>query len=438
MRNPGHVVRLVRLVRLIAAVAAVASVLAGCGFSVYALPLPGGAGAGADNYRVIAEFRDVLDLVPRSSVKVNDVNVGEVEKVWLDGFTAKVRLRLDRSVRLPDNATAQIRQTSLLGEKFVSLAAPGGGQRGYGRLSDGDVIPLIRTGRSVEVEEVLSALSLLLNGGGVAQLKTINVELTKALDGRETDVRELLGRLETFVGELDQHKREITRAIESLDRLSASLVKQKQTIATTVERLPAALAVLADQRENLTKMLVELSKLGKVGAEVIEATKADLLANLRTLAPILTELAKAGDNLPKSLEVLFTYPFADSAANAVRGDYTNLQLTLDLDLRGLLDGQTPPPLPLPTLPPLPTSLPTLPTALPTVRLPTALPSVPLPTLPPLPLPTGGSSPGLPTLCLPPLTCADSASGAQSGSPARSPGRVAYDPDLAVLLMGGLR
>ncbi len=367
MRARVGVVRLA-LVRC-AVVLTAAAVLAGCGFSPYDLPLPGGSGASGDSYTVTAKFRDVLDLVPRSAVKVNDVTVGEVDDIWLDGFTASVRIRLDRDVRLPDNATAQIRQTSLLGEKFVSLSAPRGGQGRYGRLGAGDVIPLARTGRNVEVEEVLSALSLLLNGGGVAQLKTIDVELNKALDGRETDVRQLLRRLDTFIGELDAHKREITRAIESLDRLSASLARQRETIATTVDELPAAVTVLADQRKNLTRMLVELSKLGDVGSRVIEASKADLLANLQALAPILTELARSGDSLPKSLEVLFTYPFADSAANAVKGDYTNLQLTLNLDLEGLLSGETPPPLPLPTGLPLPTAVPT--------RLPTSLPTLPI-------------------------------------------------------------
>ena len=69
-------------------------------------------------------FRDVLDLVPQSSVKVNDVSVGKVTDVRLDGFTADVTVQLRRDTELPDNAVASIRQTSLLGEKFVSLAAP--------------------------------------------------------------------------------------------------------------------------------------------------------------------------------------------------------------------------------------------------------------------------------------------------------------------------
>lgn len=409
------------------------SVLAGCSFSVYDLPLPGGQGGSGPGYHVTVQFRDVLDLVPRSSVRVDDVAVGQVEKVWLDGWTANVRIRVSAGVQLPDNATAQIRQTSLLGEKFVSLAKPAEGTRTYGQLSDGDVIPLARTGRNVEVEEVLSALSLLLNGGGVAQLKTITVELNKTLEGRESDIRSLLDNLDTFIGELDEHKAEINRAIASLDKLSASLAKQKTTLASTIDELPAALTILADQRENLTKLLVELSKLGVTGTRVIEGTKEDLLANLKALDPVLTELAKSGDALPNALQVLFTYPFADSAANAVQGDYTNMQMTLDLNLPALLSDQGPLPLPslpplplptsLPTLPPLPTSLPT---ALPTLPVPLPTLPVPLPTaLPTLPLPLPSACVTLPPLPLPPICTQADAQGA------------AYDPELAGLLVGGI-
>ena len=115
-----------------------AALLGGC----TAVPgLPSGR-----SYQVVVEFADVLDLVPLSAVKVDDVTVGSVEEIWLSGWTARVRIRVADSVRLPDNATAAVRQTSLLGEKFVSLAAPVG-EPPRGQLSDGDVIPLSRTRR---------------------------------------------------------------------------------------------------------------------------------------------------------------------------------------------------------------------------------------------------------------------------------------------------
>ena len=96
----------------------------GCDFDVYKLPLPGGTDVGDDPITVTVQFRDVLDLVPQSTVKVNDVSVGKVTDVEPRRATPpRSRCELRNDIELPDNAIAEIRQTSLLGEKFVSLGA---------------------------------------------------------------------------------------------------------------------------------------------------------------------------------------------------------------------------------------------------------------------------------------------------------------------------
>ncbi|MFF3655592.1 MCE family protein [Streptomyces olivochromogenes] len=389
--------------------AAVGSLLlSGCEFNGwYDVQLPGGAAADGHAYHVTVEFRDVLDLVPQSAVKVNNVTVGAVEKVELDGWHARVRLRVADSVKLPANAVAELRQTSMLGEKYVALSAPTG-TAPMGRLGDGDRIPLSRSGRNPEIEEVLSALSALLNGGGVAQLKTITVELNKALDGRENRVRSLLKELNTFIGDLDDQRKDIVHALEAVDRLAGRLGKEKKTIAQAVDTMPPALKVLADQRRDLTRMLTALSKLGTTGTKVVNASHDDTVANLKQLRPILQQLNKAGDDLPNSLELLTTYPFPRNAVDAVKGDYVNLDITADLDLsdlygnltdgnsgRGKGDSQKPGTPDVPDLPDLP-GLPDLPS----VPTPTALPSTPsLPSSPSVPsTPSGGGGPLCPPVC----------------------------------------
>ncbi len=204
---------------------AVLVAVSGCtsgGFTgLYALPLPGGADVGAHPYRVAIEFADVLDLVPQAGVKVNDVPVGRVERIGLseDGRKAVVTVAVNDSVRLPANAVARLRQSSLLGEKYVELAAPDG-DASADRLTDGAVIPVARTNRNPEVEEVLGALSLLLNGGGIGQLQEITRELNKVMAGNESEIRGFLSTVDTLVSDLDAHRGEITRALDGLNRLS--------------------------------------------------------------------------------------------------------------------------------------------------------------------------------------------------------------------------
>lgn len=340
-----------RLLRPVAMVASAMIVLSGCG-SIYEVPLPGGADVGSNPITVHAEFRDVLDLVPQTTVKVDDVTVGKVKSIKLKGYTADVTLLLPRDIDLPDNARAEIRQTSLLGEKFVSLAAPE--DPSTGKLGNGDRIPLSRTNRNPEVEEVLGALSLLLNGGGVGQLKTIAAELNTTFGGRESEVRSVLDQLHSFTGQLAANKEQIVRSIDSLNRLAISLKKQDGSIKLALDDLPAALKSIDGQRKDLVKMLRALSKLSGIGVKVIKASKESTINSLRDLAPVLDKLADAGQDLPNALQVFLTYPFVDEsvgrdpqvARNLHMGDYTNLSARLDINVTAL------PTLPSVSLPPV--------------------------------------------------------------------------------------
>lgn len=319
--------------RSIAAVAmAVAVLVTGCGFKgMHEVPLPGGADVGDNPYRVTAHFADVLDLVPQADVKVNDVAVGRVEHIDLaaDGWTAEATLLINDDVRLPRNATAQLVQSSLLGEKFVELIAPA---KPRGTLRDGDTIDRSRSDRYPEVEEILGALSMLLGGGGIDQIRTISREISTALSGNEARIRSLLSNLDQFVGQLDKRRGDIATALTGLNRLSKKLAAQRDTIDATLTELQPGIKVLAAQREELRAMLRSLDRLSGVATETIERSRADMIADLKALAPTLHELAEAGKHLPRSLEVLMTFPFTDASMNTIRGDYTNLDVTLDVNL----------------------------------------------------------------------------------------------------------
>lgn len=314
------------------------------------LPLPGGADLGDHPYEVTAEFEDVLSLVPQSAVRVNDVAVGRVTDIEVadDGWTAMVTMKVNGDVRLPAGAYARIEQSSLLGEKYVQLLAPPDEKRvdaqpaaGLG-TAPGDVtaavlpgsggqrpdIPLARTNRNPEVEEVFGALSMLLNGGGIEQLRTISRELNKALDGNEPEIRSVLRRVDTLMTSLDDNKEGITDALDSVNRLSATLATRKTAIGTVLEDLSPGMKVLEEQRGALVTMLRSLDRLSDVAVGTVDASKEDMIADLRALGPVLKNLADAGQALPVSLEVLFTYPFTDEVLNGVKGDYLNIYLAV--------------------------------------------------------------------------------------------------------------
>ena len=332
-----------------------ALVTSGCSFDgVYDLPLPGNKVSKDDGFLVRADFADALNVVPRSSVMVADVPVGQVESVARVGWHARVTMRIRKDVKLPDNAEAEIRQTSLLGEKFVALERPtadsGQASEGTGQLGPNDVIPMDRTGRNPEVEEVLGALSVLLSGGGIGQLQTITFELNEMMEGRTGKIKDVLGRLNTLVSTLDSQKGDIVQAMESINGLSKTLVAEKKTIGDALDAAAPAIKVLRGQHGELVQMLSALDKLGVVGTRVVRKIKDDLVAELRHLEPVLRKFAdvdneaSSAPNCPgcgalvPGLVAAAGYPFPVDAGDTIHGDFANVVFKMQFKLIPVSEG----------------------------------------------------------------------------------------------------
>lgn len=313
----------------IAAMAGVAALtLGGCGMlsgGVYDTPLPGGADLGSSPMTIDADFVDVLDLVPQSSVKVDNVAVGRVEKIKLnaDGHSARVKLKVNSDVDLPAGTTARLQQTSLLGEKYVALVRPATPVTGT-PIKSGVTLGLAETSQAAQVEQVLGALSLVLNGGGIGQFQEISRELQKISDGRPDQIKGFLKEMNTFVSGLDDRKGAITAALDGLNELSKTLDNDKAKIAKVLDGLSPGMKVMVEQRKQFVSMLTALDKLSNVTVDTLDKAQEDIIADFQSLEPILQQLAKSGSDLPNSLQILLTYPFPDSVLGTIKGDYLNV------------------------------------------------------------------------------------------------------------------
>lgn len=334
-----------RLKRTVAAAAATAASvsLAGCQFNGFgSLPLPFTKGTGSGTYTVTAEVSSTQHLPPNSEVLVNDVPVGTVTKIRFDDWHSDLTLSLPDSIKLPANATASVGQKSILGALYVELAPPANAKPA-GTLAPGATIPLSRTSAYPSTEDVLAALSTVLNGGGLGQLSTITRELNATLSGHTAQIRELLANVQILADSLKQQRGTIVAAVSNLNDLAATMRKQDATLASALDEVPGGLKVLADDEGKLNTALVALSNLSTVADQVINSSSANLLANLRNLQPIAAKLAASAPHLAGAINVLATYPFpVPSVLEGQWGDYGNLYLTLDLttsDLEKLwLDG----------------------------------------------------------------------------------------------------
>ena len=208
-----------RFARRTVALGAVALVLSSCGSwkGIANVPLPGGPGTGDDRTTIYVQMPDTLALNVNSRVRVADVYVGRVRSIELKNWVATLTLDLQPNVKLPENTLAKIGQTSLLGSQHVQLDPPPDPSSQL--LKNGDTIPLQNSSAFPTTERVLASIATILRGGGVQNLEVIQTEINNVLTGRADQIREFLNKLDTFTDELNQQRQDITRAIDSTNRL---------------------------------------------------------------------------------------------------------------------------------------------------------------------------------------------------------------------------
>ncbi|PJK19693.1 MCE family protein [Mycolicibacterium goodii] len=315
----------------VAAGSCVALTASGCAFQgVNSLPLPGAEGRGADSVVYHVEIANVATLEPNSPVMMNDVVVGSVRKLAVRDWHADVEFSVKPGVVVPANAVATIGQTSLLGSMHLALNPPIG-REPEGRLAPGGTIPLNSASTYPTTEQTLSSLAAVVNGGGLGQIGDVIHNFSLALDGREADFRDLLTRLDNFVGTLDAQRDNIVASIHSLNRLASAFAGQSEEITQALNKIPPAMDVLIQQRPRFTTALEKLGTFSNTAYQLVNESQDDLVRNLSNLEPAIKALADVGPELAGVLEYAGHFPFTQNFMDrAIRGDYWNLFATVDL------------------------------------------------------------------------------------------------------------
>ena len=312
----------------------------GCGdwHGLNSVSMPGTQGGGADAFVITAELPDVNNIQPNSRVRVGDVDVGTLTKVERQGWHAVVTLRMNGDVVLPENSTARIGLTSLLGSLHIELAPPTDVPP-QGRLHNGSLIPLSRGGAFPSTEQTLAALSLVLNGGGLGQVQDITEAFSTAFRGREQDLRSMITQLDAFTRNLNDQTGDIIAATDSLNNLVGQFAANRPVLDHALETIPDALAVLNGQRQNLVDAADRFATFNAMVVDSVNETKENLVKELTEVGPVLESLANAGPSMTRALSLIPTFPFPnETIENWQRGDYANLTAIVDLTLSRLDSG----------------------------------------------------------------------------------------------------
>lgn len=265
---------------LAVAIAATATLTA-CSVTFEDIPLPT-TGMNGSAYEVHAYFTDAMNLPFLAKVKLDGADVGQARSVDVANNAARVTMRIQEGVELPRNVEAQLRQATPLGDVYVALRTPVGYESGADPVLDkGGSIALDATSQGASVEDLLSSASLVINGGGLAQIQGIITELDSAVSGRAGEVTQLINQLTGTVTSLNERSAEIDAVLADADQLTELLASRGDEIDRSLETLAPLSQVLADNTDTLTATVVDAGlvsqQLARFNNEAGDATRSLML-----------------------------------------------------------------------------------------------------------------------------------------------------------------
>ena len=157
-----------------------------------------------EGYIVYADFRNIAGLDAKTKVKIAGVDAGVIESIRLKEGVARLALKMNKEITLYSDASAAIKATGLLGDKFLSIDI-------------GKKEPLLKPGDSIKnITEVVDIDDMARNLSNVsANINKLAMSLNETFGNEETkqamkesilNLRDVTANINTVISSNDKRK----------------------------------------------------------------------------------------------------------------------------------------------------------------------------------------------------------------------------------------
>lgn len=267
----------------------------GCSLDPTRLPVPG-AYVPIDKYSIKIEFSSVLNLPARAKVELGGVQVGVLDRVQLVGSTAVAYIDVNKSVKLPQNTRAELRQATVLGDIYIALLPAEHPEPAS--LRDGDTIPLRNTVPADNIEDILRSVSTLVSGGSLNTLEESVANFNKAFSSDPAELDRMRQKLAGMLRDLAENQATVDEILASTESVSNGLLADTGAFDRLINEGPARLRGMAAVLPSIVALLVCAQDLGRYGGELLVPNTPDFLQMLSYVTPTVRTITSADTTLP--------------------------------------------------------------------------------------------------------------------------------------------
>ncbi len=225
-------------------------------------------------YTYSAVFTDVSGMAPGDDVRVAGVRVGRVDKIELDGTSARVIFRVLRSQPLYADTVASVTYQNIIGQRYLGLAQGTGDD--HRRLPNRAEIPIDRTNPSLDISYMLNGFEPLFAELDPEQVDNLSNATVLALQGNQSSMLTLITQTSALAEMFAGPDEVLSTLISNLDVLMSDLASQNSNVAAMIQQSRDAMVTLADHRDDLLASVGSINATMRRLAAIVDAVAPDL------------------------------------------------------------------------------------------------------------------------------------------------------------------
>jgi phospholipid/cholesterol/gamma-HCH transport system substrate-binding protein len=266
-------------------------------------------------------FKNIAGLDEKTKLKIAGVDAGFIEKIELHKRLAKVTVRVQKGVQLFSDASASIKATGLLGDKYLEIK-PGFAEPA---LRSGDTIKDVL--EIVDIDDLVRKLSK-----ASENISTLVASVNEALgtEDAKQSLRETVTNLSHVTANLNEtivvNDAKLRNTLDSIKTLTASLNelvdKNKQPITDTVGNLREFSANL---KSDGPELIANLNKATRELKEMVEENKPAVKDTVESLNSITKKIDQGEGTFGKLVKDERLYENINKAAEGVEKTFGALE-----------------------------------------------------------------------------------------------------------------
>ncbi len=254
------------------------------------------------NRQYKAIFTDATGVVPGDDIRVAGVKVGSVKGVEIvDRTRAKVTFTVREATAVTRSSTATVRYRNLVGQRYISVTE---GVGDTSRLPEEATIPLNRTEPALDLTVLFNGFKPLFAALTPADVNKLSYEIIQVFQGEGGNLEGLLRSTGSVTNTLANRDKLIGDVITNLNAVLQTLGDRDQELSDLIIQFRAFLGGLVKDKDAILNSLDAVSALSAQTADLATGIRPGLVASIKGLRTVATNLNKGRDEIDRALQIL--------------------------------------------------------------------------------------------------------------------------------------